>query len=133
VQLLGWLVCALGVGLSPSPRSPRLGACKRRWRPLSSSFRHSVAAFAPVTPAGIDVTSGAVALVLHERGADTSTALAAGIALNAVETAAGLALGIASGLLLAFPSPAARRWTLMSAGACLSAVFLGVGNFVELA
>jgi hypothetical protein len=47
----------------------------------------------------------------------------------------GLTLGIASGLLLAFPSPAARRWTLMSgaACACFGAVVLGVGGFADLA
>jgi uncharacterized membrane protein YbhN (UPF0104 family) len=93
----------------------------------------AVAAFAPLTPAGIGVTTGAVALVLHARGVDGRAALGAGIALNAVEIAAGLTLGIASGLLLAFPAPAARRWTLMSAGACIGfAVVLGAG-FVDLA
>ena len=95
----------------------------------------AVTAFASLSPAGIGVTSGAVAIVLHERGADVTTALAAGIALNAVETAAGLAAGIAGGLLLAFPAPSARRWTVLSLGAtaCLAAAVVGVGSFADLA
>ena len=94
----------------------------------------AVTALASLTPAGIGMTSGTVALVLHARGASATAARAAGITLNAVETAAGLTLGIASGFLLAFPSPAARRWTLMSASACAClAVVLGVGGFAHLA
>ena len=62
---------------------------------------------------------------------DVTTALAAGFALNAVETAAGLAAGIAGGLLLAFPTPVGRRRTLLSVGACacLAAAVVGVGRF----
>ena len=91
----------------------------------------AVTAFASLSPAGIGVTSGAVAIVLHERGIDVTTALAAGFALNAVETAAGLAAGIAGGLLLAFPTPVGRRRTLLSVGACacLAAAVVGVGRF----
>lgn len=97
----------------------------------------AVAAFASLSPAGIGVTSGAVAVVLHGRGIDVTTALATGLAINAVETVAGLAAGIASGLLLAFPTPAARRWTLLSVGACAcltaTVVGVGVGSFAGMA
>jgi uncharacterized membrane protein YbhN (UPF0104 family) len=92
--------------------------------------------FASLLPAGLGVTSGAVALVLHERGVDVTTSLAAGIALNAVETAIGLTAGIASAFLLAFPSPVARRRTLVTVGACLSVVIastIGAGPLGELA
>ena len=94
----------------------------------------AVTAFASLSPAGIGVTSGAVAIVLHQRGVDVTTALAAGIAVNAVETAAGLAVGIAGGLLLAFPGPSARRWTVLSLGAtaCLAAAVVSVGSFADL-
>jgi hypothetical protein len=87
-----------------------------------------------VTPAGIGVTSGAVALVLRARGVDVTTAVAAGLALNAVEAAAGLTLGIASGFLLAFPSSVGRRWILVSATACacFGAVVLGAGGVAYL-
>jgi uncharacterized membrane protein YbhN (UPF0104 family) len=134
--LVGWMVCAVGARvLAVAAVVAALGVRA----PIAASLviipALSVAAFASLTPAGIGVTSGAVALVLHARGLDVTTALAAGIALNAVETAAGLTLGIASGLLLAFPSPAARRLTLMSAAACAYFAFvaLGVGGFAGLA
>ena len=136
VPLVGWLICSVGARVvAVAAVATALGVRAPIAAALVIVPALAVAAFAPLTPAGIGVTSGAVALVLHARGADVTTALAAGIALNAVETAVGLTLGIASGLLLAFPSPAARRWTLTSgaACACFAAVVLGVGGFADLA
>jgi hypothetical protein len=139
----------LAVQLGCSPGSPVRSqpSCwpSQRWAALGVAAPFSAAlvivpalavtAFASLSPAGIGVTSGAVAIVLHPRGVDVTTALAAGIAVNAVETAAGLAAGIAGGLLLAFPTPAARRWTLLSVGACacLTATAVGVGSFADIA
>jgi uncharacterized membrane protein YbhN (UPF0104 family) len=135
LPVLGWCVGSVGarvlavaaVGAALGVRAPIAAA-------LVIVPALAVAAFASVTPAGIGVTSGAVALVLRARGADMTTALAAGIALNAVETAAGLTLGLASGLVLAVPAPAVRRWTLVSASACacLAVVVLGAGGFMDL-
>ena len=90
----------------------------------------AVTALVSLSPAGLGVTSGAVALVLHARGVDMTTAVAAGIGVNAVETAAGLAVGVASALVLGFPTPSARRWTLVSVGACacLAAALVGAGG-----
>jgi uncharacterized membrane protein YbhN (UPF0104 family) len=133
--LVGWLVCAVGARvLAVAAVAAALGVRAPIAAALVIVPALAVAAFASLTPAGIGITSGAVAFVLHARGVDVTTALAAGIALNAVETAAGLTLGIASGLLLAFPSPAARRLTLMStaACACFTVVVLGVGGFAGL-
>jgi uncharacterized membrane protein YbhN (UPF0104 family) len=136
VPVFGWLFCAVGARVvAVAAVAAALGVRAPIAAALVIVPALAVAAFASLTPAGIGVTSGAVALVLHERGADVTTALAAGIALNAVETAAGVTLGIASGLLLAFPSPTARRWTLASAGACacLTVVVLGVGGLADIA
>jgi uncharacterized membrane protein YbhN (UPF0104 family) len=136
LPVLGWLVCSVGARVvAVAAVAAALGVRAPMAAALVIVPALAVAAFASLTPAGIGVTSGAVALVLHARGATVTTALAAGIALNAVETAAGLTLGIASGLLLAFPSPAARRWTLMSAAACacLAVAVLGAGSFAGLA
>jgi uncharacterized membrane protein YbhN (UPF0104 family) len=135
VPIVGWLVGAVGGRvLAVAAVAAALGVRAPIAAALVIVPALSVAAFASLTPAGIGVTSGAVALVLHARGAGVTTALAAGIALNAVETAVGVTLGIASGLLLAFPSPAARRWTLMSAAACACfTVAFGVGGFPDVA
>ncbi|MEN3312663.1 MAG: hypothetical protein V7645_1992 [Actinomycetota bacterium] len=136
VPLVGWLVGAVGARvLAVAAVAAALGVQAPIAAALVIVPALAVAAFASLTPAGIGVTSGAVALVLHARGVDATTALATGIALNAVETAVGLILGIAGGLLLAFPSPAARRRMLVSAAACASftVVVLGVGGFADLA
>jgi hypothetical protein len=55
----------------------------------------------PLTPANIGVAEGAAALAFHAHGLPMGRALAAGLALHAVETAAGIAFGGAgAGLLL---------------------------------
>jgi uncharacterized membrane protein YbhN (UPF0104 family) len=135
LPIVGWLICSVGARvLAVAAVAAALGVRAPIAAALIIVPALAVTAFASLTPAGIGVTSGTVALVLHTRGAPAATALAAGIALNAVETAAGLTLGIASGFLLAFPSATARRWTLVSAGACgCLAVVLGVGGFAHLA
>lgn len=136
LPVLGWLACSVGarvvavaaVGAGLGVRAPLAAA-------LVIVPALAVTAFVSVTPAGIGVTSGAVALVLRARGVDVPTAVAAGLALNAVEAAAGLTLGIASGFLLAFPSSVARRWILVSATACacVGAVVLGAGGVSQFA
>ena len=81
----------------------------------------------PLTPGNVGVTSGAVAMALQAHGVGLTEALGAGIALHAVETAAGLVFGLTGALLLArFPTPATRRIAIASAGG-LAAVALAAG------
>ena len=81
----------------------------------------------PLTPGNIGVTSGAVAMALQAHGVGLTEALGAGIALHAVETAAGLVFGLTGALLLArFPTPASRRIAIASAGG-LAAAALAAG------
>jgi hypothetical protein len=136
VRILGWLAASITARvLAVAAVSAALGVAA----PVSAALvivpALAVTALVSLSPAGIGVTSGAVALVLHQRGVDTTTAVAAGLALNAVELAAGLSAGIASALVLAFPAPAARRRTLVSVAACgcLVAAFLGFGSFADIA
>jgi len=136
LPVLGWLVCSVGARVVAVAA---VGAALGVRAPLAAALvivpALAVTAFVSVTPAGIGVTSGAVALVLRARGVDVPTAVAAGLALNAVEAAVGLTLGIASGFLLAFPSSVARRWILVSATACacVGAVVLGAGGVSQFA
>jgi uncharacterized membrane protein YbhN (UPF0104 family) len=66
----------------------------------------------PLTPGSLGITSGTVAVALASRGIGLDEALTAGIALQAVETAAGLILGTAAVLQLATIKHATlRRWT----------------------
>jgi uncharacterized membrane protein YbhN (UPF0104 family) len=74
-----------------------------------------IASALPLTPGNFGITSGAVAMALQAHGLSFTDGLAAGIALHAVETAIGLMVGIASVVWLApYPSPAARRVTLLA-------------------
>jgi uncharacterized membrane protein YbhN (UPF0104 family) len=135
--LLGWLACSLAA---------QIGAVAAVVESLDVSGPLAaalvivpvlaVASCAAILPAGLGVTTGAVAVILHQRGVDATTALAAGIALNAVETTVGFTAGIASASLLAFPKPAARRWTLVSVIAAFCVVVAstaGVGPLGNLA
>jgi hypothetical protein len=63
----------------------------------------------PLTPANIDVAEGAAALAFHAHGLPMGGALAAGLALHAVETAAGIAFGGAGAGLLLRRSPLLHR------------------------
>jgi uncharacterized membrane protein YbhN (UPF0104 family) len=95
-----------------------------------------LAGLIPLTPGNVGITSGTVAVALHEAGVGLTQALALGIALHAVELAAGLGFGAASALFLAGDrSPQARRvaTALAAAGVvAVGAAFTGT-VFVDLA
>jgi Lysylphosphatidylglycerol synthase TM region len=136
LRILGWLAGSIAARvLAVAAVSASLGLAA----PVSTALvivpALAVATLVSLFPAGIGMTTGAVALVLHQRGVDPTTAVAAGLALNAVETVAGLATGVASALVLGFPAPAARRRTLVAAAACacLIAAALGLADFADIA
>jgi hypothetical protein len=54
----------------------------------------------PLTPANVGVAGGAAALAFHTQGMPMRDALAAGMALHAVETAAGIVVGAGSAVAL---------------------------------
>ena len=85
----------------------------------------------PVTPGGISLSSGAVALALKGIGIGTTTALTVGIGYHAIEAAAGVVCGGIGALVLAGEQrPIARHAALALAGlAAVVAVAgaLGVG------
>jgi uncharacterized membrane protein YbhN (UPF0104 family) len=89
-----------------------------------------LAGLLPLTPGNLGVTSGAVAVALKARGIDLTSALSVGIALHAVEMAAGLGFGTASILYLGGSrSNRARRVAVGVAGTALfglAAVFAAV-------
>ena len=116
--LLGWLTCSLATQIGAvTAVAESLGVSGPLAAALVIVPVLAVVSCAAILPAGLGVTTGAVTVILHQRGVDTTTALAAGIALNAAETTVGFTAGVASVFLLAFPGPAARRWTLVSVAA----------------
>jgi len=80
-----------------------------------------MAAFLPLTPGNIGVASAAVAFALKSQGVDSSVALSAGIAFNAVETLSALAFGAGSALYLASGTSLLRRRlaTVAAAAGCM--------------
>jgi uncharacterized membrane protein YbhN (UPF0104 family) len=82
----------------------------------------ALAGVLPLTPGNVGVGSGAVAIALHAGGLDVSTAIAVGIAFQALETAVNVLAGACSLLYLSrLPLPA---WSVRLAGAtgCLALV-----------
>ena len=136
LRILGWLAGSIAARvLAVAAVSASLGLAAPFSTALVIVPALSVSTLVSLFPAGIGMSTGAVALVLHQRGVDPTTAVAAGLALNAVETVAGLTTGLASALVLAFPAPAARRRTLAAVAgcACLIAAALGVAAFADIA
>jgi hypothetical protein len=85
----------------------------------------AIAALAPITPANAGLSSGAVMVALAAHGIDGATALSVGLALNAVETGVGVALGLGGLIHLAsYPSVRVRRLALSATGsaACIALV-----------
>jgi uncharacterized membrane protein YbhN (UPF0104 family) len=87
------LLAATAIAAALGVRSPVLAA-------LVIVPALELAGLLPLTPGNLGVTSGAVAVALRARGIDLSSALSIGIALHAVEMAAGLGFGSASVLYL---------------------------------
>ena len=80
----------------------------------------------PLTPGNVGLTTGAVAMALRAHGVGATTALTTGIAFHGVETAAGIAFGLASALFLApFSSDVTRRRTVLAVGAAACVVLAG--------
>lgn len=77
----------------------------------------------PLTPGNFGTGAGAATLVLHSTGVSFDVALATGLAFQAVETLAGVSLGLAGILVVAVPVPHARRLKLVAA--CAGAAALG--------
>jgi len=88
----------------------------------------ALAGVAPVTPGNFGAGAGAATLALHGTGVGLGTSLAIGVAFQAVETFAGVTLGLAGAATLASPGSRVRRLSLAAAGASavLVAGVLGV-------
>ena len=111
LQLAGRLAAATAIAAALGIRNPVAAA-------VIVILALDVASALPLTPGGIGVTQGAIALALHAQGTPYGSALAAGIAFHATETAVGLMFGVASIVWLApYPSPGARRIALLAGAA----------------
>ena len=77
-----------------------------------------VSGLLPLTPGNIGITSAAIAIAFRAHGVSFNRGLAAGITLQALETAVGLTVGMASVAWLApYGSPHLRRLVVIGGGA----------------
>jgi uncharacterized membrane protein YbhN (UPF0104 family) len=73
----------------------------------------ALAGVLPLTPGNIGAGAGAATLALHGTGVSVGTALALGIALQAVETCTAIALGVSGAAFISAPGTRIRRWSLV--------------------
>lgn len=92
-----------------------------------------VASAVPLTPGGLGIGSGAVAVVLATRGIGMTEAIGVGLGIQLVETIVSVAVGTSGLAYLAQPSAAVRRWSLRVATVGGSAALAaGLGFFLDL-
>jgi Lysylphosphatidylglycerol synthase TM region len=124
-RLTGWvLLSVLGRFAGATAISAAIGI----HRPLVAALlilpALDVSGLIPLTPGNIGIASAAIAIAIafHAHGISFDRGLAAGIALQALETAVGLTIGTASVLWLApYRSPGIRRVALLSAAGAAAA------------
>jgi uncharacterized membrane protein YbhN (UPF0104 family) len=126
-RLLGWTLLAIGLRVLGVTA---IGAALGIGRPFAAALMIvpalDLAGVMPITPANVGVVSGTVAMAFQAHGTSFTQGLAAGIALQAVETAVGLSFGLGSLVWLApYPSPAMRRIALVAAGASACVGIMG--------
>lgn len=73
----------------------------------------ALAGVLPLTPGNIGAGAGAATLALHGTGVSVGTALALGIALQAVETCTAVVLGVSGAAVISAPGTRVRRWSLV--------------------
>lgn len=111
IQLAGRVAAATAVAAALGIRQPLAAA-------VLVILALDVASLLPLTPGNVGITQGAIAIALHAQGTPYGSALAAGIAFHAIETAVGLMFGVASLVWLApYPTAGARRIALLAGAA----------------
>jgi uncharacterized membrane protein YbhN (UPF0104 family) len=131
-RILGWVALSNFARLSAAGA---IAAALGVHNPISAAVMVvaalDLAGMLPLTPGGVGITSGAVAMALNAHGVPLTIALTTGIAFHAVETCAGVSSGLASALYLVEVAPK-RRWAVVAAGAAGAAAIVGAFSFTVL-
>ena len=128
VRVCGWIGLAFVARLAASAAvAVSLGVPRPFWVAVVLVATMSLAGLFPLTPGNFGAGAGAVALALHGSGIALGTALATGVAFQAVETLAGATLGLAGAATLASPTSPLRRWSIAMAGVGCVVVAAAVG------
>jgi uncharacterized membrane protein YbhN (UPF0104 family) len=126
-RLAGWvLVSVLGSFAGAAAISAAVGIHRPVVAALLILPALDVSGLVPLTPGNVGIASAAIAIAFRAHGVSFNHGLAAGITLQAVETAVGMTIGIASVLWLAPHPRPARRIALATAvvGSALGAAVL---------
>ena len=126
--LLAWTACsfaarivaAVAIAMALGVSSPLLVA-------LVLLAAMALSGALPLTPGNFGAGAGAATLALHGAGVGLGSALALGVAFQAVETFAGVVLGLVGAAVLATPGTPIRRWSLAAAGAGVVVVAAALG------
>ncbi|HEU5278372.1 MAG TPA: lysylphosphatidylglycerol synthase domain-containing protein [Gaiellaceae bacterium] len=126
--LLAWTACsfaarivaAVAIAMALGVSSPLLVA-------LVLLAAMALSGALPLTPGNFGAGAGAATLALHGAGVGLGSALALGVAFQAVETFAGMVLGLVGAAVLATPGTRIRRWSLAAAGAGVVVVAAALG------
>jgi uncharacterized membrane protein YbhN (UPF0104 family) len=120
-RIVGWIAAATTARFAAAAAiAAALGVRSPVSAALIVLLALDVAGLIPLS-GNLGITSGAVAVALQTHGVSMSQALTTGLAFHAVETAAGMTVGLISALFLVRFS--ARRLVVAGAAACLFAAF----------
>jgi hypothetical protein len=131
LDLLAWIVCSFAARLAATVA---IVAALGIPRPLPVAVvllaAVALAGVLPLTPGNIGAGAAAATVALHGTGLGFNVALALGITFQAVETCAGMMLGIAGTAVVAAPGTRLRRWSFALAGtaALLVAASIGIAS-----
>lgn len=129
LRLSTWIVLAFVARLAAAAA---IAAALGLPRPLSVGVvlvaTMALAGIVPLTPGNFGAGAGALTIALHGTGISFATALATGVAFQAVETFSGAVLGLVGAATLTSPGSRVRRWSIAMAGAgvVLIAAALGI-------
>jgi uncharacterized membrane protein YbhN (UPF0104 family) len=126
--LLGWIACASAARIAAAVAiAMSFDVGRPLWVALVLLGAMAVSGILPLTPGNFGTGAGAATLALHGAGVGLGPAFAMGVAFQAVETFAGMTLGLAGAAVLATPGTALRRWSFAAAGVATIVIAAALG------
>jgi hypothetical protein len=129
--LFGWIALSCIARIAAAVAiAMALGVPHPIWVAVVLLAAMALAGLLPLTPGNFGAGAGAATLALHGTGVGLGVSLALGVAFQAVETFAGVTLGLAGAAVLAAPGTRVRRWSVVAAAtaAIMVATALGVAS-----
>jgi uncharacterized membrane protein YbhN (UPF0104 family) len=131
VAIFAWVGCsALARVAGAVAIAMALGVSRPIWVAVILLASMALSGLLPLTPGNFGAGAGAATIALHGTGVGLGAALALGVAFQAVETFAGMTLGLVGAAVLAAPGTRVRRYSVAAAitAALIVATALGVAS-----